>query len=192
MKTKKFDPFEDRLARDIRNELSRGFIEALGKGDMAIVRHAARKYLKGDIGPHHRDYILTRLQRYEEAVREIKQRKSKEAVLRGLVLWDSKLFFEVHELLEEAWHRAVGPERKVLQALIRAAGVYVHLDHGNRKGAAKMAVRALEALSTYRAAVPKYVQLELLLSCLQRLDPTPPVLLTDKDENSLVMPKTTG
>jgi len=187
----RFDPFEDRLARDIRNDLSRVFMKSLATGDMEPVRNAARNYLDQHVAPLYRDYILARLDLYEASLRAIKRRTAKEVVMQALVLWDKKLFFEVHELLEDTWHRAVDPERKVLQALIRAAGVYVHLERGNRKGAEKMAARAIEALTQYRDAVPPYVKLDVLLNSLLRLDPTPPLLLADKGKNSLVMPGTT-
>jgi uncharacterized protein len=50
-------------------------------------------------------------------------------------LFDVGLFFEVHELLEPCWFRAVGREREALQGLIQVAVGFQHLVNGNRRGA---------------------------------------------------------
>ena len=69
-------------------------------------------------------------------------------------LFDSGLYFEVHELLEPHWVRAAGSEREALQGLIQVAVGFEHLANGNRRGArallrdgsAKLAGRTLEGL----------------------------------------------
>ena len=50
-------------------------------------------------------------------------------------LWNERLFFEVHEVLEAAWTRAEGAERQALQGVIQIAVAYHHLAHGNPRGA---------------------------------------------------------
>lgn len=50
-------------------------------------------------------------------------------------LFDAGLYFEVHELLEPCWFRAVGREREALQGLIQIAVGFQHLVNGNRRGA---------------------------------------------------------
>ena len=50
-------------------------------------------------------------------------------------LFDAGLYFEVHELLEPSWFRAVGGEREALQGLIQVAVGFQHLVNGNRRGA---------------------------------------------------------
>lgn len=182
-----FDPFEDRLSRDIRNSLSRVFMETLGKEDMGPVQKAAEKYLHSDIAPFYHEYIQDRLFRYGQCLQEIVKRRNNDVIFRALILWDQDLFFEVHELLEEAWHKATGNNRKVLQGLIRAAGVYVHLPRGNSRGAKKMAAKAREALSAYQQDVPEFVNLDKLLHGLETLNAHPPKLLEmSKRKNSLV------
>jgi hypothetical protein len=69
-------------------------------------------------------------------------------------LFDEGLYFEVHELLEPCWFRAVGREREALQGLIQIAVGFQHLVNGNRRGAlallhdgaAKAAAGALDDL----------------------------------------------
>jgi len=50
-------------------------------------------------------------------------------------LFDARLYFEVHELLEPAWRDAEGGEREALQGLIQIAVGYQHLANGNLAGA---------------------------------------------------------
>ena len=69
---------------------------------------------------------------------------------RGCCLWDLGLHFEVHEILEHAWHRAQGEEKLLLQAMIRAAGVYIKGDYGYFEAAAKLAARALPVLEAHK------------------------------------------
>jgi hypothetical protein len=49
-------------------------------------------------------------------------------------LWNERLFFEVHEVLEAVWKTAAGAERQALQGVIQIAVAYHHLAHGNRRG----------------------------------------------------------
>lgn len=174
-----FDPFEDRLSRDIRNTLSSVFMKTLEKEDMGPVNKAGETYLRMDIALFYHEYIHERLFRYEKCLRAIAEKKSDNVMFRALILWDQGLFFEVHELLEEAWYKATGNYRKVLQGLIRAAGVYVHLPRGNTKGAEKMAAKARQALYEYRKDVPEFVNLDKLLHSLEILDAHPPKLLDE-------------
>jgi hypothetical protein len=50
-------------------------------------------------------------------------------------LWNERLFFEVHEVLEAMWKSARDAERHGLQGLIQIAVAFHHLAHGNRRGA---------------------------------------------------------
>lgn len=96
------------------------------------------------------------------------------------MLWNQELFFEVHEWLEKGWLKAHGTDKSILQALIRAAGTYVHLKHGQREGAKKMAAKAVQTLLQHKAMVPAIFNVEVLIAKLAALDPVPPKL---GDEN---------
>jgi hypothetical protein len=52
-----------------------------------------------------------------------------------LALWNERLFFEVHEVLEAVWKTATGATRQVLQGVIQVAVAFHHLAHGNLRGA---------------------------------------------------------
>jgi hypothetical protein len=84
------------------------------------------------------------------------------AVERAAVLWDRQLFFEVHEVLEEVWHRTAGPERQALQGVIQIAVAFHHLAHGNVRGARKLLQEGRERLAATAATLPMLDAAELL------------------------------
>jgi hypothetical protein len=57
------------------------------------------------------------------------------AIAHGIALWNARLFFEVHEVLEAVWRTATGDVRLALQGVIQLAVAFHHLAHGNRRGA---------------------------------------------------------
>jgi hypothetical protein len=57
------------------------------------------------------------------------------ALGQAALLFDGRLYFEVHELLEPYWLRAAGLERETLQGLIQVAVGFHHLTNGNGAGA---------------------------------------------------------
>ncbi len=176
MHRKEFDPFQDRLSRDIRNDLSKTLPEVLEKRDMETARDVAGRYLNDDPAPCYVDYIQARLAAYEDCLEEI-QKGSDDFFRRALVLWDRKLFFEVHEVLENAWIKKEGEEKLVLQAMIRAAGVYIKMEYGYTDSARKIARRAIPILEQYRNYLVDYFDPGELLLSLKDLRRSPPVLL---------------
>lgn len=58
-----------------------------------------------------------------------------EAILDAAALWNARLFFEVHEVLEMVWKTATGPLRQGLQGAIQVGVAYHHLAHDNPRGA---------------------------------------------------------
>ena len=171
-----FDPLNDRLSRDIRNRLSVAFAEALAEGTMAQVEEVAARSRASGLAPVYEAYIADRLIRYQEALRTIATNGVEEPLTRALLLWDLGLFFEVHEILEQAWRRAHGPEKAILQAMIRAAGMYIKLAMGQPEAARKMATKALAALERHRALAGTKLPLNRLLAALKSVDPNPPKL----------------
>lgn len=171
-----FDPFTDRASRDVRNGLSRAFGQALAAGDPTPVEELGAALLAGDLGPGHRDYVSSRLERYRRAFPQIRDAHG-DPVRQGLILWDLRLFFEVHEVLEHAWHEAEGDRRRLLQALIRAAGVYIKLEFGQSRQAVGLAEKACAGLEENRDALREHFDPEELIAALRSLNPTPPALL---------------
>ena len=180
---KHFNPFTDRLCRDIRNDLSKALMTSLRHLDLTPAQEIANKYLTTDLQPLYRQYIDDRMKRYSRVLQSISSTHSTDAFSRALILWDEELFFEVHELLEHAWlHSAGGVDKLILQAMIRAAGMYVQLDRDNLKGAASMAAKAVEVLECNRSEVPDLFDLDLLLNKLKDVDPVPPKLTRKKSK----------
>jgi hypothetical protein len=68
------------------------------------------------------------------------------AVAGAVALWDERLFFEVHEVLEAVWRTAAGDVRQALQGVIQLAVAFHHLEHGNRRGARSLLVEGRSRL----------------------------------------------
>ncbi|HWP65746.1 MAG TPA: DUF309 domain-containing protein, partial [Candidatus Limnocylindria bacterium] len=76
------------------------------------------------------------------------------AVARAAALWDARLFFEVHEVLEAVWQRASGPTRQALQGLIQVAVAFYHLAAGNLRGARQLLRDGRERLAAAPGILP--------------------------------------
>ena len=57
------------------------------------------------------------------------------AMVAATLLFNARLYFEVHEALEPYWLRAEGGDREALQGLIQVAVGFQHLANGNVSGA---------------------------------------------------------
>ena len=94
------------------------------------------------------------------------------------LLFDTRLYFETHELLEPHWMRAEGSDREALQGLIQVAVGFQHLANGNaagarsllREGSLRLFGRELAAL-----ALDPFVRgLARCLDDVRRLSAAPP------------------
>jgi uncharacterized protein len=72
-----------------------------------------------------------------------------ELYLRGITLFNSAAYFEAHEVLEDVWRAAPGPEKKFYQGLIQVAVALHHHSKGNLVGARSLLGRATRNLSRY-------------------------------------------
>jgi hypothetical protein len=169
----RFDPFADREARLLRNGLAGSLLVALTTGDPGAFRQKGGELLARAGAPVHRAYLEDRLRRYEAAFAAIDRLDIGDPFAQALVLWNHGLFYEVHELLEPLWRQSQGPRRQALQAMIRAAGAYVHLEAGNHKGARSMAAKAITGLQASSSGLPPFAGRERLLAALANLEPAP-------------------
>jgi hypothetical protein len=168
-----FDPFNHRLSRDLRNDLSEALLKALANGKPDPVLETAGKYrARLDQDPELKDYLEARMACYLVVLEESGREGGKDPDRQALALWNHELFFEFHELLEKRWLGATGLHKLVLQALIRAAGTYIHRRYGRRKGAEKMAARAREIIDQHRRELPDGFEAGILLAALA--DPAAP------------------
>ena len=68
----------------------------------------------------------------------------------GLKLFNRADFFDAHEVLEDIWRAAFGPEKKFLQGLIQVAVALYHHGNGNMIGARSVLRRGFRNLSAPR------------------------------------------
>lgn len=171
-----FNPFIDRLSRDIRNELSEGLATAVETGNDALLAATVAKYRQQPLADYYRTYLEDRCSRYEKALAAISPGVT-DPIQRGLILWDLGLFFEVHEVLEHAWYSAEGAMKATLQALIRAAGVYIKREYGFYDSAGRIAEKAVPVLEANRELLAKYFCPDRLISVLAVAEIAAPRLL---------------
>jgi len=173
MKQQQFNPFEDRLSRNIRNDLSESLLDVLKTRSAKPAQRVAETYLRQNLSPIYRAYIKDRLDRYDQALHALPSGKTN-CLRQASTLWDGELFFEVHEILEPEWIDAQGDRKLLLQALIRAAGVYIYLELGYRDRAKKISHKAIPVLRQFKDDLLKYLEANRLISALEELTDTPP------------------
>ena len=172
----KFDPFNDRTARDIRNSLSSAFIAEVTGCQSGAVRRTVSRWEKGSLPSTYRDYIRRTRSRYDQVQRKIRSEKLTDPLNQTPVLWNAGLFFELHELLETIWQDTRGDERTGLKGLIQAAGAYVHSLRGSLEAAGGLAARARRNIRTGRAHLGFIANLDELLENLEDPGQPPPEL----------------
>ena len=65
----------------------------------------------------------------------------------GIELFNRRRFFDCHEAWEKVWLEFSGDRKKFLQGLIQLAVALHHLQNGNRVGAGRLLVAAVEKLA---------------------------------------------
>jgi hypothetical protein len=172
----RFDPFNDRLCRNVRNALSEGFRDALKKRDMQPLRGMADFFLKDAPPACIETYIRRRMAAYEKVLADVSARCLEHPLDIAVAIWDRQLFFETHEYLEPYWMDAADDEKRLFQAMIRAAGTYVHIEQGNRIGAGRIAGKAIAGLECTASRLAPFADPRLLIKKLRNLDPIAPKL----------------
>ncbi len=167
-----FNPFTDRLSRDIRNDLSESLLEVLEKNSIEPAQSVADRFLAPSLPAVYVDYINSRISRYKIALSQL---AGEEHVIEtAAILWDLGLFFEVHEILEPAWMDVSGDEKRILQALIRAAGTYIKLELDYTPQARKISTKAIPVLEEFLEKLEPHLDVNSLVDSLKRLNTTPP------------------
>jgi hypothetical protein len=177
MQMKLFDPFSDRMSRDIRNALSSALVKELCGEQDRYVDTVAGRWLD-DVGEEpYRSYIEQCRARYGLVLDHVRKQQIRGTRNQAVVLWNFGLFFEMHELLETIWLGSSGRERNALKGLIQAAGAYVHLLRGKPEPARKLAHRAGQNMRKAKEYLSFIANLDQLLHCLDTLVDPPPKLL---------------
>ncbi len=172
----KFDPFSDRLSRDIRNTLSEAFIDALSRMEPSAYRDEADIWHAKNPSEIYLEYIQNRLQRYDRVFKQIKVKHLDDALLQCLVIWNGELFFEVHDHLEGIWIQATGDKKQALKGLIKAAGAYIHNEYGRQQAVKSLSVKSHNLIRQYSDCLTFITNLDVLAQKLIALDPIPPRL----------------
>jgi len=174
----RFDPFNSRTCRQVRNDLAHSLVVAITAHNSEPVFNLVQNYLSKSITAAVRHYLIDRRERYHNIFSCIRSAgfPSEDIWPVAIALWDEQLFFEVHEWLEQTWHQSQGAEKESYQAVIRAAGVYIHLEAGRRVSAVRLATKAADGLFRHRNILAGYFDVIRLLDKLKSLDPVPPKL----------------
>ena len=98
----KFDPFNDRLSRDIRNTLSEAFIDALSRMEPSAYRDEADIWRAKNPSEIYLEYIQNRLQSYDQVFRQIKANQLVDPLLQCLVIWNNGLFLSFMTIWKES------------------------------------------------------------------------------------------
>jgi hypothetical protein len=172
----RFDPFNNRLCRNVRNALSESFKKVLDRKEMQPVQRVVGVLMNDPLPACVKTYIDQRQAAYAQVLADIRQHPCDHPLDIAFVIWGRGLFFETHEYLEQHWMAAGGDEKILFQAIIRAAGAYVHLEQGNLDGAKRMAAKALAVLEAHQERLSPHADPRQLLARLRTLDPVPPML----------------
>ena len=172
----KFDPFSDRLSRDIRNTLSEAFIDALSRMEPSAYRDEAGIWRAKNPSEIYLEYIQNRLQSYDQVFKQIKVNQLVDPLLRSLVIWNNGLFFEFHDHLEGIWIQATGDKKQALKGLIKAAGAYIHNEYGRQEAVKSISVKSHNLIRQYSHGLTFITNLDVLIQKLIALDPIPPRL----------------
>lgn len=175
-----FDPFTDRLARDIRNSLSTALVAGLESGGIAGVMETAADWLGQDLAPQYQAYIVHCKKCYQAVIETIKAQKVNDPYGQAIILWNRSLFFELHELLETVWQKAPEPLHTALKGLIQAAGAYVHRQRNHCTGAEALAQKARRNLRSAATALDFIVNNNELIDALVDITQPPPILHSKK------------
>ncbi len=102
----------------------------------------------------HADYFIQHVERLARALQVLDDAPPAAAtpLARGVLLFNSGLFFECHEYLEDVWRRTTGPDRNFYHAIIQAAAAFYHFEKNNLHGARTLLAKSLEKLEGYRPA----------------------------------------
>jgi len=74
------------------------------------------------------------------------------ALRKGVLLFNHRLFFEVHEVLEAQWVQETGEVRRFFQGLIQIAVAFYHLGNHNLRGTLSLLQDGLEKITLHQPA----------------------------------------
>jgi hypothetical protein len=171
-----FDPFNDRLSRDIRNTLSEAFVDSLAEMAPTGYQTVAAKWLAGKPASGYIKYIQDRLHRYDRVLAQTTVNRLTDALLQSLVIWNNGLFFEFHDHLERIWQKTTGDEHQALKGLINAAGIYIHMEHNHEKAVESLSTKSFNLMRRYSHCLTFITNLDVLTESIKNLNAVSPKL----------------
>ena len=73
-------------------------------------------------------------------------------LMEAIELFNSKKWYQAHDVFEDIWHETDGPERQLLQAILQVAVAQVHLENRNVNGATILYGEALGRMRKFQLA----------------------------------------
>ncbi len=174
----KFDPFEKRRHRDVRNTIGHALVASIRQKDTTLFLSTVES-LFPDKTPSFEIHAYIRNR--EECLNAVLKDLQKPLHSRNTffeiarLLWNQALFFEVHEWLEEKWLAAKGNDKKCLQALIMAATVYEQAAYLRWLPAKRLAARTASRLKRLPCLVPAPFDGDILITSLSDPELAPPL-----------------
>lgn len=172
----RFNPFENRKSRDVRNDLGHALKDSVLLRSMEPFESAESSILKDFPlkceAAHIDKYIKNRKKKLCNVLDRLNSSDLPYDSFSNvcIVLWEEELYFEFHEWIEEKWLTKEGDERKALQALIQAAVVFEHLEYERIPQAQKVAKKAVTLFRQFRESFPKWVDTDEFVQKLEVLE----------------------
>ena len=78
--------------------------------------------------------------------------------------------------LEQIWPKTTGDEHQALKGLIKAAGLYIHMEHNHRQAVKSLSIKSLCLIRQYSHCLAFITNLDDLIKRVEILDPVSPKL----------------
>lgn len=103
----------------------------------------------------HLGYLRQQATRLLDALWEVKSPRPSPSVpdvlRRGVVLFNTGLFFECHEWLEDVWRATGGPAKNFYHGIVQVAAAFYHYEKRNLHGAETLLKKGMRRLVPYPA-----------------------------------------
>lgn len=166
-----FDPYSQRLARDVRNSLGHWFVHGLMSQQPDPAGDALSRLNVAALPESHQDWVRRKVRLYRQLAQHIPVGTATSPLELGLELWREGLFFEAHEAFEEAWQSADGDRSLAFKALVQAVGSCIHARRGADGPAKSLAAKAARGLKQYGRSLPEIPWLPQLIAEMQNHGP---------------------
>ncbi len=166
-----FDPFENRLCRNIRNDIGYGFVKSVQQRSLAPFNSALKKYHNNADNPPFKSYINHRLTLVKKILMQIDSGRLKTVNEFSILMfvWSHQLYYEFHEWVEELWLPANGNYKKSLQGLIFASVALEHHQYNRQIPAQKLSIKAIAKLERHGLLLPELINTEVIVDALKKI-----------------------